>query len=162
MLGRAYEGQICSVASTLEVVGERWTLLVLRDAFQGVRRFDDFQRSLGIARNVLQSRLQRLIDEGVLERRLYQERPRRYEYRLTEKGIDLWPVLMMLMKWGDRHAYPTGPPVVVEHRDCGGEVDDHLSCTRCGKRLGARDARVRPGPAASPETVECHPALKIA
>src|SRR5215204_3268371 len=99
MLHNTYEGQTCSVARALELVGERWTLLVLRDAFLGVRRFDDFQRSLGVARNVLQTRLERLVEEDLLERRLYQERPARYEYRLTEKGLDLWPALVALMKW---------------------------------------------------------------
>jgi DNA-binding HxlR family transcriptional regulator len=159
VLGRTYEGQTCSVASALEIVGERWTLLVLRDAFLGVRRFDDFQRSLGVARNVLQSRLERLIEAGLLERRLYQERPPRHEYRLTEKGIDLWPAIVALMQWGDRHLYPAGPPVVLEHRDCGGSVDGHRICSRCGTPLGARDVRPRPGPGAAPEDVERHPAL---
>jgi len=160
VLGRAYDSQTCSVASTLEVVGERWTLLVLRDAFLGVRRFDDFQRSLGVARNVLQSRLERLVEEGVLERRLYQERPARHEYRLTEKGIDLWPVLVALMNWGDRHAYSDGPPVVLEHRDCGGAVDDRRTCTRCGAPVDARSVRPRPGPGAAAEDLERHPVLR--
>src|SRR5688500_9730788 len=97
MLPRTYEDQNCSVARALEVLGDRWTLLVVRDAFLGVRRFDDFQRSLGIARNVLADRLGRLVDEGVLERRRYQERPERFEYRLTPKGLDLLPVTMSLM-----------------------------------------------------------------
>src|SRR3954462_7637079 len=108
MLGRDYDTQVCSVARALEVVGERWTLLVLRDAFLGVRRFDDFQRSLGVARNILQARLERLVDEGLLERQPYQERPPRYEYRLTEKGIELWPAIVALMKWGDRYLFPDG------------------------------------------------------
>src|SRR5215213_5631670 len=128
MLGRGYDNQVCSIAGALELVGERWTLLILRDVFLGVRRFDDFQRDLGIARNVLQSRLERLVEEGVLERRQYQDRPVRHEYRLTEKGMDLWPVVVALMKWGDRHLYPDGAPVVMEHRGCGGEVDDRRVC----------------------------------
>src|SRR5918998_127305 len=103
MLRRDYAGQNCSIAGTLELVGERWTLLIVRDAFLGIRRFDDFQRNLGIARNVLQSRLERLVEEGILKREPYQERPPRYEYRLTRKGVDLWPVLVALMGWGDRH-----------------------------------------------------------
>ena len=160
MLGRAYENQVCSIAGTLELVGERWTLLVLRDAFLGVRRFDDFQRSLGIARNVLQARLQRLVDEGVLERRPYHDHPPRYEYRLTDKGTDLWPIIFTLMRWGDRHLYSDGPPVVLEHRGCGGAPDDHRICERCGKPLEARDVRARPGPGASPEAVVRHPALR--
>jgi DNA-binding HxlR family transcriptional regulator len=146
MLGRTYEGQICSVARTLGVIGDRWTMLIIRDAFLGVRRFDDFQRSLGIARNVLDSRLSRLCDDGILERRLYQERPERYEYRLTEMGHDLWPVLVSLMQWGDRHLSGDGPPILVQHRDCGGAVTSGLTCEKCGATLTARDAQVRPGP----------------
>src|SRR3954449_838135 len=115
MLGRTYDGQVCSVARTLEIVGERWTLLIVRDAFLGVRRFDDFQRSLGVARNVLQGRLERLVESGILERRRYQERPERYEYRLTEMGIDLWPVVLSLLHWGDKHlSSGDGPPVIME------------------------------------------------
>src|SRR5437660_8083191 len=98
MLERLYPGQVCSVARTLEVIGERWTLLVLRDAFLGVRRFDDFLRNLGIASNVLATRLQNLCEHGILERRLYQERPERYEYLLTDKGRDLQPVIGALMQ----------------------------------------------------------------
>ena len=148
MLGRLYDDQVCSIARALEVVGERWTLLVLRDAFSGVRRFEDFQRSLGIARNVLAARLGRLVDEGVLERVPYQSRPERFEYRLTEKGLGLWPVIVGLLRWGDEHyAPPEGVPRILEHRDCGGAVDAHLTCERCGARLGPRDVRSLPGPA---------------
>ena len=140
MLHNTYEGQVCSIARTLEVVGERWTLLILRDAFLGVKRFDDFQRSLGVARNVLNTRLQRLVDEGLLEKRRYQERPERFEYRLTEKGFDLWPTLVTLMKWGDRHmAGEEGPPVDLTHKGCGGVVDDRRMCADCGAFLTARD-----------------------
>jgi DNA-binding HxlR family transcriptional regulator len=160
MLGRGYDNQVCSVAGALEIVGERWTLLVLRDAFLGVRRFDDFQRDLGIARNILQARLERLVEEGILERRLYQERPPRHEYRLTEKGIDLWPAIVALMKWGDRYLYPDGPPVVMEHRGCGGEVDDRRICTRCGVPLEARDVKPRLGPGSAPDAAERRPALR--
>ena len=94
MLGRTYEGQNCSVAKSLELIGERWTMLVVREVFLGNRRFDEMAARLGIARNVLTSRLQRLVEEGVLEKVRYQERPERFEYRLTEKGIDLWPVIV--------------------------------------------------------------------
>jgi DNA-binding HxlR family transcriptional regulator len=147
VLGREYEGQVCSAARTLELVGERWTLLILRDAFLGIRRFGEFQQSLGVARNVLATRLDRLVDEGVLERRRYQERPERFEYRLTDKGIALWPVLMALTAWGDAYtAGEHGPPMLFEHRGCGGRIDDHLSCDRCGERLTPRDIEVRPGP----------------
>jgi len=150
MLPRTYDDQNCSVARALEVLGDRWTLLVIRDAFLGVRRSDDFQRNLGVARNVLSDRLQRLVDEGLLERQRYQERPERFEYRLSEKGIELWPTIITLMKWGDRYyAPPEGAPRTVRHRDCGGEVTDHLTCGRCGARLTAREVVSEPGPGAS-------------
>ncbi len=143
MLGNDYEGQVCSVAGALELIGERWSLLVIREVFYGRRRFSEMQRMLGVARNVLASRLQRLVDEGILERRAYSERPERYEYFLTEKGLDLWPVLISLMHWGDKHLpQPDGePPVRVLHKDCGGEVNDRRICERCGEWLAVRDAR---------------------
>src|SRR6476619_2932775 len=140
MLRNDYEGQACNIAAALEVVGERWSLLIVREVFLGVRRFEEMQADLGIARNVLQARLRRLEDNGVLERRLYQEHPPRHEYLLTEKGIDLWPTIVALMRWGDDHvSRPAGPPVVLEHRGCGGGVDGHRICERCGARLSARD-----------------------
>jgi DNA-binding HxlR family transcriptional regulator len=149
VLNREYEGQNCSIARTLELIGERWTLLILRDAFLGVRRFEDFQADLGVARNVLSARLCRLVDEGVLEKRQYQERPARFEYRLTEKGVDLWPVLISLVKWGDKYTAQEGAPRVIEHKGCGGHVNDHLTCDRCGEPLWARDVIAVPGPGAS-------------
>lgn len=103
MLGNEYEGQICSIARGLELVGERWTLLVVREIFHGRRKFSEMQRSLGVARNVLTARLQRMVDEGILERRPYSERPERYEYRLTRKGVDLQIALAGLRQWGDRY-----------------------------------------------------------
>lgn len=143
MLKNTYEGQVCSIARSLELIGERWSLLIVRDIFRGVRRFDDIQKSLGIARNVLTNRLERLVEEGILVKRRYQERPPRHEYMLTEKGIDLWPVLVSLVKWGDKHEPGgAGPPIVVRHKACGGEIDDHFTCTRCGARAWARDAYV--------------------
>jgi len=149
VLHNTYDGQVCSVARALEVIGERWTLLILRDAFMGVRRFDDFQRSLGIARNVLNTRLQRLVEAGLLERRRYQERPERFEYRLTERGIDLWPAIVALMQWGDRHlAGDAGPPVLITHRDCGGRIDDRRTCEACGAQVSAREVTPVPGPGA--------------
>jgi DNA-binding HxlR family transcriptional regulator len=150
-LGRDYENQTCSVAGTLELVGERWTLLIVRELLMGVHRFDDLQRDLGIARNVLQARLTRLVAHGLVVRDAYQEHPRRFEYRLTEAGLELWPVIVTLMQWGDRQlAQPDGPPVTLEHRDCGGGVDGHLCCERCGARLGPRDVWARAGASASP------------
>ena len=145
MLPRTYEDQNCSIARTLEVLGDRWTMLVMRDAFLRVRRFEDFQRELGIARNVLTDRLNRLVEEGILERVRYQDRPARFEYRLTEKGIDLWPVMMTMMQWGDRYYAPEGRPRIIRHRDCGGELIDHLKCSKCGAGLGPRDVVADPG-----------------
>src|SRR5687768_18619198 len=114
-------------------------MLVIRDAFHGARRFEELQDRLGIARNVLSDRLARLVGDGILEKRLYQDRPPRYEYELTAKGIDLFPVLVSLMLWGDRHVPdPGGPPVVIVHRDCGGRIDEHLLCDRCGERSEER------------------------
>jgi DNA-binding HxlR family transcriptional regulator len=161
MLKRDYPDQDCSAAYTLEFVGERWTLLVIRDIFAGFRRFDQIQEDLGIARNVLTTRLQRLVDEGILERRPYSESPPRYEYFLTEKGIDLWPVLVTMMRWGDRHGdWPDGAPLVILHEDCGGHMDDHFICERCGERLGARDVYAEPGPGATDRVRQRYHELK--
>lgn len=152
MLKRTYDKQVCSIAGALELIGERWTLLILRDVFLGIHRFDDLQRELGIARNVLRDRLNLLVDEGVLERARYQERPERFEYRLTEKGTDLWPVIHSLMSWGDRHGLVAGgPPTIVEHRDCGGRIDADRVCETCAAVVGARDVTARPGPGAPPD-----------
>jgi DNA-binding HxlR family transcriptional regulator len=150
MLGREYD-QVCSIARTLEVLGERWTLLIIRDVFSRRRRFDQIQENLGIARNVLSARLDWLVAEGILERRPYQQRPPRYEYFLTEKGLELWPVMVAMMHWGDRHLTDGGPPVVIRHKDCGGPVDDRGICERCGDRLDARDAYTEHGPGAIAE-----------
>ncbi len=147
MLRHDYPGQVCSIAKSLEVVGERWSLLIVRDVMNGQRRFDELQKGLGVARNVLATRLQRLLDENILERRPYQRSPERFEYFLTEKGLDLWPALIALLGWGDRHSTgPAGPPMLIVHKECGGAVSDRGVCESCGKVLGARDARALPGP----------------
>jgi DNA-binding HxlR family transcriptional regulator len=152
MLGRDYASQTCSIARTLELVGERWTLLIVRNVYLGVRRFDALQAQLGIARNVLASRLESLTTSGILKRRPYGERPVRHEYVLTDKGRALWPVLVELMQWGDRYAStPEGPPVLLRHRDCGGLVGPHRACTRCGALLALGDVYAEPGPGASAE-----------
>lgn len=117
MLKRDYEGQNCSIARALEVVGERWTLLIVRDAFLGLRRFDQFQQSLGIARNVLTDRLNRLVEEGILERVRYSERPERYEYRLTAKGRELNIALAGLRQWGDRYLSDKPPHLLRRKAD---------------------------------------------
>ena len=151
MLGSDYSSQNCSIARTLELVGERWTILVLRDVFLGRRRFSQLQGSLGVARNVLAARLDRLVGEEILEKAPYQERPPRYEYRLTEKGLDLWPVIVELLRWGDRHTAPAaGPPIVLRHKGCGGELGERRVCSACGETLEVRDVRAEPGPGASP------------
>jgi DNA-binding HxlR family transcriptional regulator len=147
MLGRTYDSQRCSIARTLELVGERWTLLIVRDAFLGVRRFGDFAERLGIARNVLQDRLERLVEAGVLTRVPYQERPLRHDYQLTDMGRDLWPSIVALLQFGDRHlASEAGPPMLLLHRGCGGELDDRRMCTTCGAALELSDVEAVPGP----------------
>ncbi len=148
MLGRNYEGQNCSIAKSLELVGERWTMLIIREVFLGNRRFDTMASRLDIARNVLTARLTRLVEEGVLTRVRYQERPERFEYRLTEKGIDLWPVIVSLIQFGDRYYAPDGPPMVLVHMDWGGGLDEHRTCETCGARLQARDVTAQLGPGA--------------
>ena len=140
----------CSIARTLEVVGEWWSLLIVRDAFTGLRRFEDFQENLGIARNVLSSRLAKLVKQGILEKRTYQERPKRFEYRLTEKGADLYPVIVTLMEWGNQWACAKGgPPVVIVDRESSQVVDPVLIDGKTGQRLDPRRLRARAGPGAS-------------
>ena len=153
MLARDYDLD-CSIARTLELIGERWSLLVIRDVFLGHRRFDEIQSSLGVARNVLASRLGRLVDEGILEKRAYSERPPRYEYFLTDKGLDLWPVLVALMGFGDKYSLAEGeePPMQILHKGCGGIVNDRRICTECGAELGVRDARAVAAGATAPAT----------
>src|SRR5215216_3325162 len=136
-------------------------MLVIRDIFAGFRRFDEIQQDLGVARNVLSSRLQRLVDEGILERRPYSHNPPRHEYFLTEKGIDLWPILVTMMRWGDHYGdWPEGPPLLVRHKDCGGEMDEHFVCAGCGERLGPRDVYAGPGPGATPRVIERYERLR--
>lgn len=137
----------CSVARALEVVGERWSLLIIRDAMYGVRRFEDFQKDLGIARNILTDRLKSLVEQGVLERVAYAERPPRYEYRLTDKGRELMPVLLTMMVWGDKW-YPgeSGAPVTWTHALCGEVTKPVVVCDGCGEELKRRDLRPEPIP----------------
>lgn len=150
MLGQDYEGQICSIARALEVVGERWTLLILRDVLLGRHRFDEMVDSLGVTRTVLTNRLRHLVDEGVLERRLYQQRPERYAYHLTVKGQQLTPVIAQLMWWGDRHyPEPSGPPRLLAHLDCGSAVEAAYRCADCGTDLGPDEVTAVPGPGLS-------------
>ena len=139
----------CSLARALAVVGDRWTLLVLRESFMGVRRFDDFEKRLKIARRVLSERLTMLVDEGVLRKIPYQERPTRYEYRLTDKGFALYPTIITLVHWGDRfYAGDAGPPIVHTHKPCGHDFRSVVTCSECGEALDARAVTLRAGPGA--------------
>lgn len=146
-----YSAANCSIARTLGVVGEKWTLLVLREAFNGIRRFDDFHAALGCARNLLATRLKTLVTHGLLERVAYQDDVgrSRHEYLLTDKGRDLFPVVVALMQWGDRWtADDSGPAVQLLHRDCGEPVTVELNCGAGHGALGARDITPVPGPGA--------------
>ena len=146
-----YDSANCTIGAAVGIIGERPTFLLLREAFSGVRRFDDMQRRTGMPRQVLSDRLARLVTEGLLRKVPYREsgQRRRYEYRLTAKGLDLYPVLVALMQWGDRYAAgPAGPQVLLRHRDCGEPVELHLSC-RAGHSVdSAREVTPVPGPGA--------------
>lgn len=137
----------CSVARTVAVIGDRWTLMVLRDCFLGVRRFEDFQARLGISRTITAERLKTLVDEGVLRKTAYQDRPPRFEYRLTEKGLDLYPVIMAVVNFGDRHyAGEAGAPLLHQHRACGCDFHPVMTCSECHAPVAARDVQTRAGP----------------
>lgn len=143
----------CSVQRTLEVIGEKWTLQVLREAFQGVRRFDAMRDHLGVSDSVLSARLRTLVGHGVLDRTEYRVSGarRRYEYRLTEKGRDLYPVIVAMLSWGDRYrADAEGPALGVFHADCGASIDVELRCARGHRLSGPREAYAEPGPGARP------------
>jgi DNA-binding HxlR family transcriptional regulator len=143
---KSFADMNCSVAQCLEVVGEWWSMLIIRDAFMGVSRFDQFQERLGISRNVLNQRLARLVDAGVLVKVPYSEHPLRHDYRLTDKGRDLWPVLTAMRQWGDHYAAPDGPPVEVVHKGCGHVAQAVMTCSSCSEVIGARDVRAIVGP----------------
>ena len=139
-----------ALAAALERVGDRWTLLVLRDCFLRVRRFEDFQARLGVTRHVLADRLKKLVRYGVLRRVPYQERPRRYEYLLTQKGLDLYPVMMSIVHWGDVHMTDErGRPLLYQHKNCGKRFDPVMTCSECGEALSPRAVHVHRGPGAS-------------
>jgi DNA-binding HxlR family transcriptional regulator len=145
---KSFSDMHCSVAQCLEVVGEWWTLLILRDVFLGVTRFDDFQERLGISRNVLNQRLGHLVEHGVLTKVPYSQHPPRYDYKLTDKGRDLWPVITTMRQWGDKHAAPDGPPLQIIHKECGQISEAQLTCSHCGEPIGPRDVRATSGPGA--------------
>jgi DNA-binding HxlR family transcriptional regulator len=153
MLGSDYNDQVCSVARSLEVIGERWTLLIMRDVFLGRNRFDALVESLGVTRTVLTKRLGHLVTEGVLVKRAYQERPERFEYLPTAKGRELYPIIALLTMWGDRHyPDPAGPPRLLLHRGCGGALTARFLCDRCGRALEPDDVESQPGPALTAAT----------
>jgi DNA-binding HxlR family transcriptional regulator len=136
------------VARALSIIGDRWTLLIVRDAFLGLKRFQEFEADLGLPKKVLTERLQRLVEEGIFDRKPYQDRPERHEYLLTEKGRGLWRVLAQLLMWGDEHyADDAGPPRILRHRECGGRLDYSLRCKKCGSEVkDSRDVHIAPGP----------------
>ncbi|MDX1512024.1 MAG: helix-turn-helix domain-containing protein [Nitriliruptorales bacterium] len=147
MSPRSNRNMHCSVARTLDVLGDKWSLLVIRDAFYGLKRFEEFQRDLGIARNVLTDRLERLVAEGILEREQYEDRPPRFEYVLTRKGKALFPVMMTIEHWGDTWLVPTGDevPVTWTHTTCGTEdIHAATTCSACGEELRPRHMRPEP------------------
>ena len=145
MLGRLYETQNCSAARALEVVGERWSLLIVRHAlFRNVTRFSDFQRSLGIARNILAARLDWFVEQDLMQRRASTDDPNHQEYVLTEKGRELQPIIVALTHWGDRWAAQGAPPVVLRHACCGGPVRQQNLCQRCDQPVDDQDVEADP------------------
>lgn len=149
---KAFAELNCSIARPLSFLGERWALLVLRQLFFGRQRFDEIQDSLGVASNVLSQRLSTLVEEGIVERRRYSEHPERFEYRLTTKGRDLQPVLLALLRWGDRYTTgPAGAPLETVHTDCGHPFHMVPTCSECGGEVGPHNVESRPGPGATDE-----------
>lgn len=137
----------CSIARTMDLLGDWWTPLVLREAFYGIKRFDTFQQELGIARNTLTDRLRRLVDEGLMEKRAYQSEPVRYDYVLTEKGRDFFGVLAVMNSWGNRWlSGDEGAPVVFEHDRCGHEATAEVVCGHCKEPMSVADTHARLGP----------------
>jgi DNA-binding HxlR family transcriptional regulator len=151
------EQQPCSLARTLSVVGDRWTLLVLREGFLGIRRFDEFEKRLGITRHVLADRLKKLVEAGVLDKVAYQQRPLREEYRLTSKGLDLYPAIMALVNWGDRHMSDVeGAPIRHTHRTCGQPMHGVLVCSECGEPLEPRAVQLEEAPEFKGQLLPAH------
>src|SRR5258708_28707776 len=145
------EEEACSVARTIGVIGDRWTLLILRECFLRTRRFEGFQSALGITRHLLAERLKKLVRTGILRRIPYQESPKRHEYILTQKGLDLHPIMMAIVHWGDTHMVDErGRPLLHEHRKCGKVFNPVMDCSECGEPLSAKEGTTRPAPAARP------------
>ncbi len=153
-LGKDYVTQECSIARALEVVGERWTLLVVRDALYGIRRYNDFLAHLGIPRAVLAARLQTLTAEGILEKRRYQQSPPRDEYVVTDRGIALWPALRALGLWGRQHFTDTAQLRFFRHADCGTELGPYGECPACGTVVPVQDVLMEPGPGLDPNPAD--------
>lgn len=152
MLGRLYERENCSAARALELIGERWSLLLIRNAvFAGMTRFSEFERGLGIAPNVLANRLESFVTEGLMDTRPVDDASGTHEYVLTDKGRELGRVVMALTQWGDRWAAPAGPPILLQHHGCGGSVEVGVRCLRCAKEPGMADVVAVPGPGADDE-----------
>ncbi len=144
----------CSVAKSLDLVGEWWSLLIVRDVFYGIRRFDSLLRRLSISKKILANRLAKLTDAGILEKRAYQERPVRYEYRLTQKGKELFPVILTLVHWGDKWmSDEAGPPVKLFHQSCGHQAHPQVVCHHCKEPLKARDIELEIQPHAVTDSV---------
>ena len=147
MPGKTYESQVCSIARSLELIGERWSLLIIRDAlFAGATRYSDFRRSLGIATNVLKTRLDYLVEAGIMRRHKYSGQPELYEYVLTPKGRALAPALVALTEWGDQWATEGEPPILYRHSVCGDHVTQQTMCTHCGKVEDPAEIRAVIGP----------------
>ena len=156
MLGTEYTGQTCSVARALEVVGERWTLLIVRELLLKSRRFSDLERRIGVSKNILSNRLDKLVRLGVVEAVTYEDARDWCRYELTEKGRALYPVISALMAWGDAYDAPDGPPAIVEHA-CGHPAGHRLVCEACGEPVDAHNVHVRPGPGRrAPDASDAH------
>jgi DNA-binding HxlR family transcriptional regulator len=154
MLGKTYDSQVCSIARALEVIGERWSLLIVRDAlFAGATRYSDFQRGLGIATNILTSRLDGFVDAGIMRRHRYSEQPEQYEYLLTDKGRSLAHALVALSEWGDRWATDGEPPILYTHSVCGSGVTQQTVCTHCGRVDDPAQIQAEIGPGMPPERI---------
>ncbi|WP_207934343.1 helix-turn-helix domain-containing protein [Actinomadura sp. KC06] len=154
MLGKTYDSQVCSIARALEVIGERWSLLIVRDAlFGGATRYSDFQRRLGVASNILKARLDGFVEAGIMRRHRYSEQPELYEYLLTDKGRALAPALMALTEWGDRWATDGEPPILYTHSVCGAGVTQQTVCAHCGRVDDPTEILAVIGPGMPPERI---------
>lgn len=152
MLGKAYDTQVCSIARSLELIGERWSLLIIRDAvFAGMTRFNDFQRDLGVAPNILKARLNGFVDAGIMVRHKYSDQPELFEYLLTDKGRALAPALVALTEWGDQWATDDPPPILYTHSVCGSSISQQTVCEHCGRVDDPQQIQARPGPGMPPE-----------